>query len=339
MMVRKTGKTISHMYRYLLRRLLNYAILLFIAVTLAYFLAGSSLDPRALWDFTNPKFDVASANEKLMRLGIHPDIPIFERYSMWLRNVVTHFDWGQTPAGKSVNEIVSVRIWVSVRLILIGSFVGIIGGVSLGAWSATRQHTFADKAVTLLSLIVISTPVIVIGTILQILATKFNQTTGTNFFEFIGETGRIGSYPGAELVNRLQHLLLPTISLSLGGIATYSRYQRNLMLDTLGQDYVRTARAKGLKKSQAVRKHALRTALVPMATYFAFVIAGLFTGATITESLFGWHGLGIYSVQSITGQDVNGTVAVVAFSAMTTFLGLMLADVFTVIVDPRVRVS
>lgn len=332
-------KDLTYMYRYLLRRLLNYTVLLFIAVSLAYFLAGTALNPRATFDFTNPNLDIDAVNAMLTRLNINPDTPILERYWIWLQNVVLHWDWGYTPAQKSVNEILATRIWVSVRLIFIGSFVGIIGGVALGAWTATRQYKMSDRVVSLLALIVISTPTIVIGTVLQILAIKFNQSTGTSFFEFIGETGKIGSYPGAEIVNRMQHLLLPTITMSLGGIAVYSRYQRNLMLDTLGQDYVRTARAKGLRKSAAVRKHALRTALVPMATYFAFVIAGLFTGATVTEQLFAWHGMGIYSVTSIQGHDINGTVAVVAFSAAMTFMGLMLADIFTVVVDPRVRVS
>ena len=327
------------MYRYLFRRLLNYTVLLFIAVSLAYLLAGTALNPRTQFDFTNPSLDVDSVNAMLTRYNINPDTPLFERYWKWMQGVFMHWDWGFTPKGESVNKILCTRIWVSLRLILIGSFVGIIGGVALGAWSATRQHKFSDRTISLLALIVISTPTIVIATTLQILAIKFNQATGTNFFEFIGETGKIGNYPGAEFVNRLQHLVLPTISMSLGGIAVYSRYQRNLMLDTLGQDYVRTARAKGLRKGAAVRKHALRTALVPMATYFAFVIAGLFTGATITEQIFGWHGMGIYSVMSITGHDINGTVAVVAFSAAMTFFGLMLADIFTVVVDPRVRVS
>lgn len=327
------------MYRYLFRRLLNYMVLLVIAVSLAYLLAGTSLNPRANFDLTNPNLNVDSINQMLTRYNINPDTPVLERYWIWLQNVVLHWDWGVTPGGKSVNEVLATRIGVSLRLIFIGSFVGIFGGVALGAWSATRQHKFSDRAVSLLALIIISTPTIVIGTVLQILAIRFNQATGTSFFEFIGETGKYGNHFGAELVNRMQHLLLPTITMSLGGIAIYSRYQRNLMLDTLGQDYVRTARAKGLRKAAAVRKHALRTALVPMATYFAFVIAGLFTGATITEQLFAWHGMGIYSVTSITGHDINGTVAVVAFSAAMTFMGLMLADVFTVVVDPRVRVS
>ena len=327
------------MYRYLFRRMLNYLVLLFIAVSLAYLLAGSALNPRTQFDWTNPNLNIESVEALLTQYNINNKVPLLERYWTWLTNVVTEWNWGRTPKGEYVNQILATRIWVSVRLITIGSFVGILGGVALGAWTATRQHKMSDRVISILALIVISTPMIVIATVLQILATSFNHATGTQFFEFIGETGTIGNYAGAEIVNRLQHLLLPTISMSLTGIATYSRYQRNLMLDTLGSDYVRTARAKGLRKGAAVRKHALRTALVPMATYFAFVIAGLFTGATITEQVYAWHGMGIYSVASITGHDINGTVAVVAFSAATTFVGLMLADVFTVVVDPRVRVS
>ncbi len=327
------------MSRFLLRRLLNYLVLLFVAVSLAYMLAGTSMNPISVFDRTNPNLDIAAIERMLTEFNLNKDVPLLERYWNWLQGVVTSWDWGRTPQGGYVNEILSVRIWVSVRLITIGSFIGIIGGVALGAWSATKHHKLADHVVTLISLIIISTPVIVLATLLQIGAIQFNNITGTNFFEFMGETGTIGSYPGADLVNRLQHLLLPTISMSLGGIATYSRYQRNLMLDTLGADYVRTARAKGLRKGTAVRRHALRTALVPMATYFAFVIAGLFTGATITERVYAWHGMGDYSITSITGQDINGTVAVVAFSAACTFAGLMLADIFTVVVDPRVRVS
>ncbi len=327
------------MTRYLLRRLLNYVVLLFIAVTLAYLLAGTALQPKETFDWTNPNLDRQAVTDQLTRYNLNTDVPVLERFWAWLQGVFGSWDWGVTPKGKSVNAEIGTRIWVSVRLIFIGSFVGIIVGVLLGAWTATRQYRVSDRTVTLVSLIIISTPTIVLATVLQIIATRINQSTGTSFFEFIGETGRIGTYWGGSTVDRLQHLLLPTLSMSLGGIATYSRYQRNLMLDTLGADYVRTARAKGLPKSTAVRRHALRTALVPMATYFAFVIAQLFVGATVTEKIFGWHGMGEYSVNSILGQDINGTVAVVAFTALTTFLGLMLSDVFTVVVDPRVRVS
>ncbi len=327
------------MLYYLGRRFVNYAVLLFIAVSLAYIIASVTLDPKAAYDMTDPTRDWGAIERMFIEYNISDTVPVTTRYVNWLTSIFTHWDWGYTPRGESVNDIIGTRIWVSLRLILLGSIVGMIGGVAVGAWTATRQHSFADRTISILSLIIISTPVIVLATLLQIGAIQFNMATGTNFFEFIGETGRQGNYFGAALVDRAQHLLLPTISMSLGGIASYSRYQRNLMLDTLGADYVRTARAKGLIKSKAVIFHALRTALVPMATFFAFAVAGLFLGATVTEQVFGWHGMGIYSVQSIRGQDINGTAAVVAFSGVCTLTGAFLSDLLIVVVDPRVRVS
>ena len=213
----------------------------------------------------------------------------------------------------------------------LGAGIGMVGGVALGAWTATRQYRFSDRAVSLIAMIVISTPAMVIAIMLQVIAVQVNQRTGYRIFEFTGE--------GEGIAGRLQHLLLPTLSMSLGAVASYSRYQRNLMLDTLGADYVRTARAKGLIKRKAVTRHALRTALIPMATYFAFALAALFTGAAITERVYGWHGMGEYSVNSISQYDINGVTAVVAFSGLCTLTGALLSDVFVAIVDPRVRVS
>ncbi|MCS4485230.1 ABC transporter permease [Gleimia sp. 6138-11-ORH1] len=327
------------MFYYLARRLANYLLLLFVAVSFAYLLASFSMNPKHAYDITNPSLDWAAIERTLISYNISDTIPITERYINWLTSIFTEWDWGRGPTGSFVNAEVSRRMWVSVRLIVIGSFVGMIGGVTVGAWTATKQHTWIDRTVTIVALILLSTPVVVTATLLQIGATQFNLATGTNFFEYIGETGQIGNYPGAWIVDRAQHLLLPTLAMSLTGIASYSRYQRNLMLDTLGADYVRTARAKGLRKSKAVTRHALRTSMVPMATFFAFAVAGLFLGATITETVYGWHGLGRYSVSSIIGQDINATAAVVAFSGVSTLTGALLSDILIVVVDPRVRVS
>lgn len=327
------------MFYYLARRIANYVLLLFIAVSLAFFIASFAMDPRTIYDPSDPSRDWEAIERMLVSYNISSTVPIWERYQIWLGKVLTAWDWGVTPQGQDVGGIIGVRIWVSLRLILLGSIIGMVGGVALGAWTAARQHSLSDRTVSILALMVISTPTIVLATLLQIGATRFNLATGTEFFEFIGETGRHGDYFGAAFFDRLQHLLLPTISMSLHGIASYSRYQRNMMLDTLGADYVRTARAKGLRKSAAIRRHALRTALVPMATMFAFAVAGLFLGATITEQVFGWHGMGIYGVTAIHGQDINGTTAVVAFSGACTLTGALLSDLLTVVVDPRVRVS
>lgn len=327
------------MFYYLARRLANYVLLLFVAVSLAYIIASTSMNPRTAYDITNPTLDWAAIERTLVSYNISDTVPLTQRYWNWLTSIFTEWDWGRGPKGAYVNEEIARRMWVSVRLIIIGSFMGMFGGVAIGAWTATKQYTWIDRTITLVALVLLSTPVVVMANLLQIGATQFNLVTGTNFFEFIGETGQIGAYPGAWIVDRAQHLLLPTISMSLGGMASYSRYQRNLMLDTLGADYVRTARAKGLRKSQAVIRHALRTSLVPMATFFAFAIAGLFLGATVTETVYGWHGLGKYSVNSISGQDINATAAVVAFSGVSTLTGALLSDILIVVVDPRVRVS
>ncbi|GAA4288765.1 ABC transporter permease [Georgenia daeguensis] len=327
------------MLPYLSRRFLNYLVLLFLAVSLTYVLAATQLDPRSLYELRNPPIDPASIDASLTAYNLNDKTPVLERYWTWLTGVVTSWDWGQTPFGNRVNEEIGTRVWVSLRLVTIGSVLGITLGVALGAWTATRQYRISDRAVTLLSLVIISTPTLVIAVVLQILAIQINQATGTQFFEFLGETGRHGDGALAPLFDRLQHLLLPTITLTLSGVASYSRIQRNLMLDTLGADYVRTARAKGLRKGRALRRHALRTALIPTGTYFAFTIATLVLGATFTELIYGWHGMGIYGVQAITAQDVNGSVAVAAFGGVCVLVGAMLSDVLVAALDPRVRVS
>ncbi len=230
-------------------------------------------------------------------------------------------------------------MWVSLRLLLIGTLAGIIIGVAIGAWSATRQYKLSDRAITAVSLLIISTPAFVIGHLTQISATWYNNVSRTRTFEFIGECGDVGDYPFADLVDRAQHLLLPTFVLIILGAASMSRIQRNLMLDSLGADYVRTARAKGLRESKAVMKHALRTALIPTGTYFAFSVATMFVGATFTERIFSFPGIGQYGVDTITNRDVFGVVAVTAFAGVCVLAGAVLSDIMVAILDPRVRLQ
>lgn len=319
------------MLPYLARRIANYAVLLTIATVMAYFLAATQLNPLGLYDLSNTKLNWDGIYATLTSYNINPNDPIMDRFTTWASGILTHWDWGKTPKGVSVNEEVARRMWVSVRLVFLGSFLGMGLGTALGAWTAVRQYSVWDRVATFLSLLIISTPVMVIALFLKLGAIEANQLLGGQYFEFVGE--------GSGVLGRAQHLLLPTISMSLGGIASYSRYQRNLMLDTLGADYVRTARAKGLIKRKAISRHALRTSLIPMGTYFAFALAGLFTGASITETVFTWHGLGEYAITSISTMDINGTVAVVAFSGLMTLIGALLSDVLVAIIDPRVRVS
>ena len=123
----------------------------------------------------------------------------------------------------------------------------------------------------------------------------------------------------------------------LGEIAIFSRYQRSAMLDVLGQDFVRTAQAKGLSRRRALFKHALRTALIPAATLFAYSFGLLLVGTTFTEKIFGWHGMGEWFIDSINKNDINVVVAVIVFSAVLVLIAGLIADVLYAALDPRIR--
>ena len=220
------------MIRYLGRRLLNYAALLFVAVSLTWVLAATQLNPRALFQLRQPPIDPEVIENQLLRYNLSENVPLVERYWTWLSGVLRG-DWGYSPLGVSVAEEISTRMWVSLRLLLIGTLLGILLGVAFGAWTATRQYRVSDRVVTGISLLIISTPAFVIGHVTQIGATWLNNLTQTRMFEFIGETGEVGDYPLADLVDRAQHLLLPTLVLIVLGAASMSRIQRNLMLERL----------------------------------------------------------------------------------------------------------
>jgi peptide/nickel transport system permease protein len=227
---------------------------------------------------------------------------------------------------------------VSLRLFLIGTIVGITLGVIVGVAGAIRQYKFSDYFATLFSFVILSTPVFLLGLLLKYGALEINSALGAQVLVFTGETtpGFQGSF-GAALLDRLQHLVLPTITIALGQIAYYSRYQRSAMLDVLGSDFLRTAQAKGLTRRKALYKHGLRTALVPMATLFAFGFGLLITGGVFTERIFGWFGMGDWLVYGIQQDDINITATVTLFVAVLVLISGWLSDVFYALLDPRVR--
>jgi peptide/nickel transport system permease protein len=132
--------------------------------------------------------------------------------------------------------------------------------------------------------------------------------------------------------------LLPTISLTVGAVATYSRYQRSAMLDVLSNDFIRTARSKGRTRGSAIMRHGVRVALIPMSTFFAYSFGLILTGASITELVFSWHGMGEYFVQGITNNDINAASGTILFTAILVLIAGTLADLLYAALDPRVRV-
>ena len=321
---------------FLARRLLNYLVLLAVASFLTFSLAAWSFEPLESLMQRSPRPPQEIIDAKAAELGLNQSIPL--RYVDWVAGVA-HGDFGTTIAGQPVSDELWRRIGVSLRLLVIGSVVGTVVGVVLGAWSAIRQYRISDRVITVLALLVLSAPTFVIANVLILGANNVNSLLGFQFFEYIGETSPV-AVTGAwnQFVDRAQHLVLPTVTLALGAAAGYSRDQRNAMLDVLGQDFIRTARAKGLTRRQALFKHGLRTALIPMATFFAYSVAGLVTGALFVEKIFGWHGMGEWFLLGITTQDVNIVAAIGLFSGAMILVAGLLSDVFYAALDPRVRV-
>ncbi len=325
------------MTRFLARRLLNYLVLLALASFLAFTLTSLTFHPLDSLLERSPRPPQAVIDAKAAELGLDQPIPI--RYVDWVSGAVRG-DFGTTVTGQPVTDELWRRVGVSLRLVIIGSVLGTIIGVVVGAWGAVRQYRLSDRVITVLSLLIISAPTFVIANLLILAALKVNSVLGVQLFEYTGETS-IDAVGGGwnQFVDRLQHLVLPTATLALTSIAGFSRYQRNAMLDVLGQDFIRTARAKGLTRRQALFRHGLRTALIPMATLFAYGISGLVTGAVFVEKIFGWHGMGEWFVQGIAAQDTNIVVAFTVFSGTTILLGGLLSDVLYAALDPRVRAS
>jgi peptide/nickel transport system permease protein len=327
------------MAKFLARRMANYVILVAVATSAAYMLASVSLKPRANFEGRNPPPPPAAVDARLTELNINDKTPVLERYKNWVSGLA-HGDFGKTWQGDSVNAEMGRRIGVSLRLLLIATIFGGLLGVLAGAWGAVRQYQFSDHAVTMLSFVILSIPVFVLAVVLEIAAVGVNNAFGTKVFEYTGEftPGLDGGF-WAHALDRLQHLVLPSLTLILGEIAIFSRYQRSAMLDVLGQDFVRTAQAKGLKRRTALTRHALRTALIPAVTYFTFNFGILIVGATFTEKIFGWHGMGEWLVDSVTTNDINSVAAVTCFAAVMILLAGLASDIAYAFLDPRIRVA
>jgi peptide/nickel transport system permease protein len=326
------------MGRFLLRRLIYLLLLVVVATSVAYLLAATQLNPRARYEGRNPPPPPAVVDSTLDALNMNDKVPVLRRFGTWARGLLRG-DLGRTIDNQPVNDEIGRRVWVSLRLVLVGAFVGTLLGVAAGAYGAVQQYRIPDRLLTVFSFVTLSIPAVVLGVLFKNAGIGVNNWLGFRLLYTTGEiTPGIDPWSWAGLLNRVAHLVLPSMVLIAIAVAFYGRYQRNAMLDVLGSDFLRTARAKGLRRPQALVKHGLRTALIPMATFFAYEFAMLFVGATFTEKLFGWHGMGEYFVDSVTKNDVNSVAGVTLFVGVLVLIAGFLSDVAYAALDPRVRV-
>ena len=320
--------------RFVIRRILISIPVLILASFFTFIVAANCGDPLAA-QRTNPKISRALLHQEEVKL--HLNLGVLQRYEIWVRGFV-HGDFGLTVQGASVRPELLHALGVTLRMIALAALLSVILGVIAGVVSAIRQYSAVDYLTTSASFLFYSIPVVWLAGLLKIVGIKLNQSVHHTYFFTLGEkspdvTGSFWSHMG----NTLGHLYLPVITLTLIEIASLSRYQRATMLDVMGSDYIRLARAKGLSPSRVLVRHTLRNALIPIVTIIALDLAAFFNGAVGTETVFGWRGMGLELVQGVKSADVNLLLGWLMITAVIVIAANLVADILYGVLDPRIR--
>jgi peptide/nickel transport system permease protein len=320
------------MLTYIARRVLYSIPVLFFSTFFSFLFVSYAANPLVSAR-ANPRL-----SQHLLNLLIHQnhlDKPVVVRYFYWVEAIFTQ------KLGKSL--ITLKPIWPDItrtmghtaQLIVIAESLAIVIGVAVGIYSAIRQYSFFDYSFTSISFLGFAMPVFWLALVLQILFVDVYN----HWHVRIVYTSGLNTVPGgpAWSVDRLQHLVLPVITLFVVSFALYSRYMRASMLDVINSDYVRTARAKGVRERKVVMRHVFRNALIPITTVAALNIGGLLGGAIVTETVFTLDGMGHYFVLALGQGDTYEVMAYLLVTAVIIILFNLIADITYGFLDPRIR--
>lgn len=321
------------MLRFIIRRLLTgliVVILISMVVFGLFFIAPGNVAALILGRFNaqNPAL-VAQVNHQL---GL--DQPIYSQYGHFLLRLLQG-NLGYSYYNKEpVTYLIGQALPATLSLALGAAVLWLFFGVLIGVLSATRPRTIWDRGATLFALIGLSFPSFVLGLLLLLVFYYQLTIAGLPWFP---PGGYIPITQNPALW--AQHLILPWITLAFITMATYVRLTRTQMLEVMGEDYIRTARSKGLRKSRVTYRHGLRAALIPVVTQFGIDVGTLLGGVIVTEQVFSLNGLGRLSVNSVVNQDEPVIVAVVILAAVFVVLANIIVDLIYAVLDPRVRLS
>jgi peptide/nickel transport system permease protein len=324
------------MFSFIARRLLITIPLVLLSSVLVFLLVANAGDPLADLRQRNPPVSPQVIAEREHELLL--DKPLPQRYATWLTNFVQG-DMGKSVRGVEVRPLLWQRLKVTLRMVVLASVLAIVLAIGAGVLSAVKQYTPTDYTFTFLGFLFLSMPVFWLAALLKEYgAIRLNQLFGKQVVYTVGaETPNFSGTFMERIANYAGHLILPTIALALISFAAWSRYQRATMLDVLGSDYIRLARAKGLSRSRVMVRHALRNALIPLVTVVAIDIGAIFGGAVITERVFSWQGMGALLVDGVTASDVNVLLAWLMVTSVIVVLFNLIADVLYAVLDPRIR--
>ena len=263
------------------------------------------------------------------------DQPLHIRYFRWAGDALRGNLGDSLQFSKPVTSVINDYVWNSFILSAFSYLLSIILAVPIGIISATKQYSKFDMGATVVALIGISMPAFFLGLLmikifaidLHILPVSGMRTAGLNATGF------------AAMADVGKHLILPTLVLAFSGVGSLMRYTRTSMLEVIKQDYIRTARAKGLSEKTVIYRHALRNALIPIVTILGLMLPGLFGGAMITEQIFAFPGIGKIALGALSKRDYPLMMGFNMFMAVLVLLGNLLSDILYAAVDPRVRLK
>ncbi len=315
---------------YILRRLLLVPVILFIVSIVTF-----SLGRFAPSDYVEIYAGGKSRPELLERVREQRGLndPVYEQYVRWLGDVLQgDFGESQVYRGAQVNDVVFERLQVTVQYNIVVLILTFAIGLPLGTWAALKRGTWMDPASIGAFLAIASVPVVVAIPMLQwLLSVKLDLLPAAGWRE--------RDILGLEIGILSKEAILPIIVLTLPGVAGLARYMRAQVLEVLDQDYVRTARAKGLGEFVVVTRHVARNAMLPIVTIMGFELAALFSGAIIAETLLGIPGIGSYAFESVGARDYDSMMVIVLLGSATFMLANLAVDVAYGFIDPRITMS
>ena len=305
----------SKMLFYILKRVLLALLTIWIVITVTFFVMHSVPGGPFVGEKAISKEAQAALEAKY---GL--DKPLWEQYTTYLRDIVTRFDFGPSlkQRGRMVIDIIMDGMKTSAKLGLIAAAYAAVVGITLGAVAALRRNTLLDKTIMVITTAFVSMPSFIMGSFLLII-----------FSTKLGWLPANGASQGG--------LILPIITLGLYPMAYITRLTRSPMLDVLGQDYIRTARAKGVSGAKIIFGHALKNSLIPVITYFGPMLAFIVTGSMVVEQIFAVPGIGRQFVSSITNRDYTMIMGTTIFLASLIVIMNLISDLLYKAVDPRIE--
>jgi peptide/nickel transport system permease protein len=313
---------------YLARRALQaIAVLVAMSLLVHVLLALMPGDPVDLMASGDPRMTAADLQRLRELHGV--DRPVLERYAAWATAALQgDFGWSRS-FRRPVLEVIAPRLGNTVLLMGSALALALAIGLPLGIWAAAREGSVVDRVVNLACFASAATPTFWLALLLMML-----------FAVRLGWLPAGGLPPaGSGLAGSLRHMALPVATLALAEAGVYARHLRAAMIEALAENHVRTARAKGASRMRVLLVHALRNAMVPVATVAALGFGGLFSGALVTETMFAWPGMGKLIYDSILGSDYNVALVALLFATLLTLLGSLLADLACAALDPRISLA